>query len=346
MTSPVPLVGTGGGAPLLTTVVGSLPKPAWLFDATNRLDGWLSSGDLLRQAQDDATRLAILDQEDAGVDILSDGEQRRESFIYYFQRHLEGFDYQKRGVKSIRRGHNTMLVPTIVAPLRRREPITLDDLRFLRAHTRRRVKMTLVGPMTLADTSLDDYYHDERALAMDAAAAINQEILDLQDAGCDVVQIDEPVFSRYPEKTAEWGIECLDRCLEGVSIATAVHICFGYPHPDRPRDGRFGYEPILPHLARSRIRQLSLEFEAPAVDVSLLAAVAHKEIIFGCIATGTNEVESPEHVAQRLREALRFIPPERLFPAPDCGLVVTSPELARAKLAAMVQGAELALRRP
>jgi len=342
-------------APFLTTVIGSMPKPAWL-QAKTALDApgadhhgsgaaWAFEEEVLREAQDDATRVALRDQERAGVDIISDGEQRRKSYLTYVTSRLEGFDYQTLAEKWIRNGRRLARVGRCVGPIRRRAPVLEEDLRFLLRETRSPVKVTLPGPLTVADSTFDAHYGDERALALDLAAALNEEARALDRLGPAVIQFDEPAFSRYPEKVAEWGIEALDRCVEGLRAKTAVHICYSYPMPGVPRPIMDSYPTLLKELERSKVEQLALEFEASGLDPALLRLCPSKTVIFGCIDNGKEETETPEHIASKLLAAARHHSPEKLQAAPDCGLVPLSRAAARSKLAAMVEGARLARER-
>jgi 5-methyltetrahydropteroyltriglutamate--homocysteine methyltransferase len=338
--------------PFTTTVVGSLPKPAWLYqqrplagpgtDHHGSGADWNFEGELLERAQDDATRLAIHTQESAGIDIISDGEQRRKSYLTYIANRLTGFDYESLAEKWIRDGRRLAQVGRCVGPVGWPGPLAVDDLRFLKAETTRPVKMTLPGPMTIVDSTFDAHYGNDRDFAMAVAAAINMEALELDKLGPAVIQIDEPVFSRYPEQVADWGIEALDRCLEGVNAATAVHVCYSYAMPGVPRPIKPSYPVILAELERSSVEQLALEFEAPRLDPALLELCPSKTVLFGCVDNGNDTVEAPDWIAGRLMQAARYHDPEKLQAAPDCGLVPLSPELARAKLHALVAGARLA----
>ncbi len=341
--------------PFLTTVIGSMPKPAWLYEqvAFNAKDqdhhgsgaDWGFAGELLRQAQDDAVRATIHSQERLGIDIISDGEQRRKSYLTYITMHLAGFDYDTLAEKWIRDGRRRAQVGRCVGPVHRREPILRADLHFLLDEARSQVKITLPGPMTVVDSTFDAYYGDERTLALAVAAALNEEARELDKLGPAVIQFDEPVFSRYPEKVSAWGIEALDRCLEGLQAQTAVHICYSYPSPDLPRPIKPSYPTILQALEGSHVDQLALEFAAPQLDPALLRHCPSKTVLFGCIDNGTEEVESPEHIAARLLAAAAYLAPTQLQAAPDCGLMPLSPAAARAKLAALVEGARLARER-
>jgi len=338
--------------PFLTTVVGSMPKPPWLYSQVSLDDGktdhhgqggdWALQDPELAQAQDDATRLVIHDQERAGIDIISDGEQRRKSYLTYITTRLEGMDYETLGEKWIRDGRRLALVGRCTGLVRRKGPILADHLRFLLGQTSLPVKITLPGPMTVVDSVLDAFYGDEREFALAIAEALNEEARALDLLGPAVIQFDEPVFSRYPEKVVDWGIEALDRCLEDISAQTAVHVCYSYPIPGLARPIKPSYPAILGELEKSKVDQLALEFEAPGLDPALLSHCPSKTVLFGCIDNGNEEVETPEHIADRLLTAARHHPPDKLQAAPDCGLVTLTGAVARAKLAAMVQGARLA----
>jgi len=338
-----------------TTVVGSMPKRGWLFEPNLAVDGkrdhfgdpgsWhFDQADTLREAQDDATRIVLREQERAGIDIVSDGEQRRKNYVVHHTMNMHGFDYETLGEKTTRGGRRTVLAGRCVGPIEHRNAVAVDDLKFALAETDQPVKVTLPGPMTVADSVHDAYYHDEKALAFAWAAAINQEAKLLAEAGAAVVQIDEPVFSRFPQKTADWGIQALDVCIEGLSCATAVHICYGYPQPGLQRPVVDSYGEIIAELENSKVDQLALEFEGPSLDVKYLAACPSKTVLFGCVFNSDDSDETPRHIADRLLAAAEVLPPEQIQAAPDCGLVMMTPARAREKLAKMVEGARLARR--
>lgn len=342
--------------PFLTTVVGSQPKPAWLFEHLPMDTGdakqvhgqgadWRLEGDALTDAQDDAVRLAIGDQERAGLDIVSDGEQRRKSYLTTVTMRLDGYDYENLVPKLTRGGRRTAEVGQCVGPVRRTRPIVEDELRFAQSITDRPVKITLPGPMTVLDSTYDAHYGDERTYALAIAAALNDEARALDALGPAVIQFDEPAFSRYPEKVKEWGIEAIERTVDGVQSTTAIHICYSYPMPGVPRPIVDSYPVILAELEASSIDQVSLEFEMAKLDPKLLRHCPSKTVLFGCIGNDTEEVETPEHVAERLVAAARHHPADRILAAPDCGLVPVSRATSRAKLRAMVEGAHLARRR-
>jgi 5-methyltetrahydropteroyltriglutamate--homocysteine methyltransferase len=334
--------------PLLpTTVVGSYPQPDWLIDRDRLLGSlparvrmrelWRVAEPYLAQAQDDATALAIADQERAGVDIVTDGEIRRESYSNRFATALEGLDIDNPAMVPGRAG-GMNAVPRVVGRVRRTRPVEVDDLRFLRARTDRAVKITLPGPFTMTQQAYNEAYDDEAELAMDLAAAVNEEVRDLFAAGADVVQIDEPWLQSRPEKAREFALPAIDRALEGAPGTTALHTCFGYAHVvhDRPS----GY-PFLAELGACTADVLAIEAAQPRLDVSVLEPLAAKTVIVGVLDLSHPEPETPEVVAERIEAALRVIPPDRLQVGPDCGMKYLSRDLAFAKLRALVEGARI-----
>jgi 5-methyltetrahydropteroyltriglutamate--homocysteine methyltransferase len=332
---------------LPTTLVGSYPQPDWLIDRGKLLkqmparvrarELWRVAPEWLEQAQDDATVLAIRDQERAGLDIVTDGEMRRESYSNRFATALDGVDIDHPGTTMGRAGRTTT-VPRVVGPIRRRHPVEARDVAFLRAHTDRMIKMTVPGPFTMAQQAQDDFYHDERALALDYAAAVNAEIKDLFAAGADIVQVDEPWMQARPDKARAYGVEALDRALDGVTGTTAVHLCFGYAA--MVRDKPPGYS-FLPELERSAARQISIETAQPNLDCAVLAELPSKTIMLGVLDLSDATPETPEVVAARIRRALPYVPAERLVIAPDCGLKYLTRDAAFAKMRAMVEGAAI-----
>jgi 5-methyltetrahydropteroyltriglutamate--homocysteine methyltransferase len=330
-----------------TTVVGSYPQPDWLVDREqlrSRLpprvrarEIWRVPDPFLEEAQDDATRLAIADMEGAGVDIISDGEIRRESYSNRFATALDGFDIDHPGTAIDRTGHPNP-VPRVVGPVRRTRPVEVRDLQFLREHTRRPIKITVPGPFTVTQQAQNDYYPDERSLALAVAAAINEEIKDLFAAGADVVQIDEPYLQARPERAREYGVEVINRALEGITGTTALHMCFGYAAIVHDRPGQYAF---LPELNACAARQISIEAAQPGLDLSILRALPEKTIILGVLNLGDERVETPEVVADRIRDALRQVEPERLVVAPDCGMKYLPRDIAFAKLQSMVEGAKI-----
>ncbi len=332
-----------------TTLVGSYPQPEWLIDR-QRLAGrfpprvrarelWRVPQPLLQEAQDDATLVAIKAQEDAGLDIISDGEIRRESYSNLFANALEGVDLDNPGTALDRSGHPNP-VPRVIGTIRRRHAVGVRDLNFLLAHTDRRVKVTVPGPFTMAQQAQIDYYGGERRLAaMDYAAAVNAEIRDLFHAGADVVQVDEPYMQARPDEARAYGLEVLNRALEGVSGNTAVHICFGYAAIIHSRPSGYSF---LSELGQCSCRQISIETAQSNLDCSVLSNLAGKKIILGVIDLSSPEVETPEKVAARIQRALPFVAAEDLIVAPDCGMKYLPREVAFGKLQAMVAGARMA----
>ncbi len=338
---------------LTTTLAGSLPKPSWLADPRLQLFApWVPPADRLREAQDDAVRLCLLDQEEAGIDIVSDGEQRRRHYIWGFLDGLTGTDTQRLGKKRTRGGRYVaeQEVARIIGEVTRPAPVMGPALAFAKAHTRRPIKVALPGPMTMVDTTLDEHYgQDEESLAMRFAALLNAEARDLAAAGAAVIQFDEPCFNIYLDKVKAWGIRALEAAIEGVSCTTAIHICYSYGIPRvlawKKANTEWGqYAVTLPLLRETRIAQISVECAASGVDVALLAEARGKDILLGVIDVGTEEVESPALVAERIRKALPHVEPGRLFPCTDCGLVPRSRQAARAKLRALVEGAQMVRR--
>jgi 5-methyltetrahydropteroyltriglutamate--homocysteine methyltransferase len=334
---------------LQTTIAGSLPKPGWLAEPGVLFAPWRLAGEQLREGQDDAVRLALADQQAAGIDIVTDGEQRRRHYIWGLLAGLTGIDTDRLGTKRARGGRysQTTAVARIVGDVAWAGPVLADAVRFAREHTARPLKVTLPGPMTTVDSLLDEHYgEDEPALAMRFAALLNREVRALAEAGADVIQFDEPCFNIYLDKVQAWGIEALERCIDGVRARTAVHVCYGYGVPQvlawkgQNRDwGHYGV--TLPLLAKSHIGGVSVECAGSGVDASVLAALEGKDVIVGVIDVGTEGVESAETVADRIRRALPYVPPERLFPCTDCGLVPRSRAAARGKLRALAAGAAL-----
>ena len=333
--------------PLATTVVGSYPQPDWLIDRErlgSRLpprvrarELWRVSEDLLEQAQDDATRLAVSDMERAGVDVVTDGEMRRESYSNRFATALDGVDLDEPGVALDRTGHENP-VPRVTGPIRRTRPVEVRDVEFLRSITDRRIKITVPGPFTMTQQAQNDYYDDEGRLALAYAAAVNEELHDLKAAGADIVQIDEPYLQARPEPAREYAVEAIDRALEGIEGPTVLHTCFGYAHI--VHDRLPGY-PFLRELDECRATHLSLEAAQPNLAADVLRKVPSKIVVLGVLDLGSPEVETPEVVATRIRTALEVLPPERLIVAPDCGMKYLPRERAYGKLEAMVAGARL-----
>jgi 5-methyltetrahydropteroyltriglutamate--homocysteine methyltransferase len=331
---------------LPTTLVGSYPQPDWLIDRTRlarqvprvrAADLWLIDPERLELAQDDATLLAIRDQERAGIDIVTDGEQRRESYSNRFATALDGIDLDNPG-KTPNRTGGFSTVPRVVGPIRRRHPVEVRDLKFLRANTDRTIKMTVPGPFTMSAQCQDDFYHDDEQLAFAYADAVNAEIKDLFAAGADIVQIDEPWMQARPEQARRYGLNALDRALAGVKGTTAVHICFGYAAvvKDKPRSYAF-----LSEFEQSAVDQISIEAAQPKLDLTILPQLASKTIMLGVLDLSDPAIETPAAVADRIRAALAFVPAERIVVAPDCGLKFLAREAAYGKMRAMVEGAAI-----
>jgi 5-methyltetrahydropteroyltriglutamate--homocysteine methyltransferase len=334
-----------------TTIAGSLPKPAWLAEPNMLWPPWKLAGDDLTAAKRDATLLAIKQQEDAGIDIVTDGEQSRQHFVHGFLENVEGIDFGQRVEMGIRNDRYKAMVPTVTGALRLRGRVHETEARLARAHTTRKLKFTLPGPMTIVDTIADAYYGDHVKLAMAFAALLNEEARALEVDGVDVIQFDEPAFNVYMQAVKEWGVTALERAAEGLSCKTAVHICYGYGIPANiDWKGTLGsewrqYEKTFPVLAASRIDQVSLECRNARVPMRLMQLLAGKEVLVGVIDVATDRVETPEEVADTIEEALGYVPTERFFPCTNCGMAPMHRDVAEAKLTALGAGAALARRR-
>ena len=332
--------------PLLpTALVGSYAQPEWLIDRaklagrfpprTRQQELWRIAPEFLEEAWDDATIYAIHEQERAGLDIVTDGEMRRESYSNRFATALDGVDMDNHGTALDRSGE-PVPVPRVIGPISRRHAVQVRDVEFMRQHTNRATKITVPGPFTMSQQAQDDYYGDPEALALAYAAAVNEEIKDLFAAGADVVQLDEPYMQARPDKARAYGLKALARALEGVQGTTALHICFGYAHliHERPE----GYN-FLPELAASAVQQISIETAQSNLDCAVLEKLPGKTIILGVLDLSTHEVETPEVVAARIRRGLAHIAPQQVIVAPDCGLKYLPREVAFGKMRAMVEGA-------
>ena len=330
-----------------TTLVGSYPQPEWLIDR-KKLAGrfpprvraselWRIDAAHLKEAQDDATVLAIQAQEAAGLDIVTDGEIRRESYSNRFATSLEGVDINNPGTALDRSGHPNP-VPRVVGKVRRKHPVEVEDLLFLKRNTSRKTKITVPGPFTMAQQAQNDFYGTEEEAAMDYAAAVNEEIRDLFAAGADIVQVDEPYMQARPEKARQFGLKALNRALEGVKGVTAVHICFGYAAIIHQRPSGYSF---LPEFAGCSCRQVSIETAQSHLDCSVLEKLKDKKIMVGCIDLSDMNVETPQQVVERLKRALKHMQPENLIVAPDCGMKYLPREVAFGKMRAMVEGAKL-----
>jgi 5-methyltetrahydropteroyltriglutamate--homocysteine methyltransferase len=330
-----------------TTLVGSYPQPEWLIDR-KKLAGrfpprvrarelWRVEPAYLQEAQDDATVLAIRAQEQAGLDIITDGEIRRESYSNRFATALEGVDIDNPGSALDRSGHPNP-VPRIVGRIRRKHPVEVQDLLFLKMHTKKQVKMTVPGPFTMSQQAQNDFYKSEEEAAMDYAAAVNEEIKDLFANGADIVQVDEPYMQARPDRARQYGLKALNRALEGVSGTTAVHICFGYAAIIHARPEGYSF---LPELAGSPCKQVSIETAQSNLDTAILLKLPGKKIMVGCIDLSDMAVETPQKVVERLKKALEHVKPQNVIVAPDCGMKYLPREVAYGKMKAMVEGARL-----
>ncbi len=330
-----------------TTVVGSYPQPDWLIDRASLGRGfiprlparelWRIPAEFLEQAQDDATLLAVRDMEEAGVDIITDGEARRESYSNRFATALDGIDTTRPGTVLGRTG-KPVSVPRVIGPIRRTRPVQVRDVEFLRRHTTRRIKMTVPGPFTMSQQAQNEYYPDEESMALAYAAAVNEEIRELFRAGADVVQLDEPWMQSRPEQARRYAVKAINRALEGAQGTTAVHTCFGYAVSVKQKPNAYSF---LPELEYSAAQHVSLEAAQPQLDLSILKALPSKKIILGVLNLNDMTPETPEVVAKRIRLALPFVPPERLLVAPDCGMKYLPRDVAYEKLHAMVMGAKI-----
>ena len=333
-----------------TTIAGSLPKPAWLATPRTLWAPWRLEDATLEEGKRDAVRLALRDQEEAGIDVVTDGEQTRRHFVWGFVERLDGVDFSKMVTIGIRADRYKADVPTVTAPLRRRGPIHTEEVRFLRSQTRQRIKFTMPGPMTIADTIHDTHYGSRNRLGMALAALINEEARELAALGVDVIQLDEPAFNVYMDEVREWGIEALNRAVEGLTCKTAVHICYGYGiKANTDWKQTLGsewrqYELTFPLLAGSRIGGVSLECANSRVPMSLIGLLGGKDVLVGAIDVASDRVETPEEVAAVIREALKHVKSSQIFPCTNCGMVPLDRELARAKLRALAGGAALVRR--
>jgi len=331
---------------LPTTIAGSLPKPAWLAEPLALWAPWKLEGDALAQGKRDAVRLALFDQEHAGIDIVTDGEQTRRHFVTTFIEGLDGVDFANKKTVRIRNRYDAD-VPMVVGPVSRRHPIYVDDARFLRGETDRRVKYTLPGPMTMVDTLYDGHYKSREKLAWAFAEILNEEARAIEATGVDVVQFDEPAFNVYFDEVRDWGVAALERAAQGLACTTAVHICYGYGiKANNDWKKTLGaswrqYEQTFPLLAQSRIGQVSLECANSHVPIELIGLLAGKDVLVGAIDVASDQVETPADVAATLRAALQFVPAERLYPCTNCGMVPLPRDVARGKLQALVAGAAL-----
>jgi 5-methyltetrahydropteroyltriglutamate--homocysteine methyltransferase len=332
---------------LETTIAGSLPKPSWLAEPRKLWPAWKLDGDALADAKRDATILSLKLQEDAGIDIVSDGEMSRQHFVHGFLENLDGIDFSKRVTMGIRNNRYEAEVPTVTGPLRRRGSVHATEARLARAHTARALKFTLPGPMTIIDTIADAHYGDRIAMAMAFADLLNEEARELAEIGVDVIQFDEPAFNVYLDEVVDWGVEGLHRAIDGLECKTAVHICYGYGIKANI-DWKAGlgsewrqYERIFPALAASRIDQVSLECANSRVPIELMRLLEGKDVLVGAIDVASEHIETPEEVAATIERAMKYVPADRLYPCTNCGMAPLDQQLAYKKLEALSAGATL-----
>ncbi|MFY8297836.1 methionine synthase [Pseudoalteromonas sp. SS15] len=331
---------------LPTSTAGSLPKPSWLAQPEVLWSPWKLSGQELIDGKHDALRVSLLEQYQTGLDIVSDGEQTRQHFVTTFIEHLDGVDFENRRTVKIRDRYDAS-VPTVYGPVSRQKPVFVEDAKFLRAQTDKPIKWALPGPMTMVDTLFDDHYKSREKLAWEFAVILNQEAKELEAAGVDIIQFDEPAFNVFFEEVNEWGIKCLERAIEGLNCETAVHICYGYGiKANTDWKKTLGsewrqYEEVFPKLQQSNIDIISLECHNSRVPIELLSLIRGKKVMVGAIDVATNTIETPEEVANTLREALRYVDADKLYPSTNCGLAPLAREVARGKLAALAKGAEI-----
>ena len=334
-----------------TTIAGSLPKPFWLAETNKLWPKWQASGAALDQAKRDATLLWLKEQEDAGIDIVTEGEQSRQHFVHGFVEFVDGIDFEHKVKMGIRNNRYDAMVPTVVGPLRLKGRVHQTEARLARAHTSKKLKITMPGPMTIIDTVADTYYGDRVKMAMAFADLLNQEARALQDDGVDIIQFDEPAFNVYMSEVTQWGIEALHRAIDGLTCTTAVHICYGYGiEANVAWKQTLGeewrqYEQIFPALAASRIDQVSLECARSKVPIQLLALLEGKDVLVGVIDVASDEIETPEQVADTIGRALQYVPKKHLFACTNCGMAPMDRAIAVAKLDALVKGTALARQR-
>jgi 5-methyltetrahydropteroyltriglutamate--homocysteine methyltransferase len=334
-----------------TAIAGSLPKPAWLAETEKLWPQWKAQGPELQQAKADATLLWIKAQEDAGLDVIGDGEQARQHFVHGFVEQVEGIDFVNKVKMGIRNNRYDAMVPQVVAPLKLKGRVHAFEAQLARKHTKKLLKFTLPGPMTIVDTVADRFYGDKVKMAMAFAELLNQEALALQADGVDIIQFDEPAFNVYMADAADWGVKALERAAQGLTCKTAVHICYGYGIEANVKwketlgEEWRQYEQVFPALAKSRIDQVSLECFHSHVPPELMKLLAGKEVMVGVIDVASNDIETPEQVAQTIGEALKYVPRDKLIACTNCGLAPMSREVAMAKLDALAKGAALARER-
>ncbi|GAL18812.1 5-methyltetrahydropteroyltriglutamate-homocysteine methyltransferase [Vibrio maritimus] len=329
-----------------TSTAGSLPKPTWLAEPETLWSPWKLDGDELITGKQDALRITLQEQETSGIDIVSDGEQSRQHFVTTFIENLSGVDFENKKTVRIRDRYDAS-VPGVVAPVSRQKPVFVDDAKFLRAQTDQPIKWALPGPMTMVDTLYDDYYKDRKTLAFEFAKALNEEAKELEAAGVDIIQFDEPAFNVFLDEVNDWGIQALEIACEGLKCETAVHICYGYgikANTDWKKtlgaEWRH-YERTFPAIQQSSIDIISLECHNGRVPFEVLELLKGKKVMVGAIDVATNDIETPEEVAATIREALKYVDADKLFPCTNCGMAPLSRDVARGKLQALAAGAEI-----
>ena len=331
---------------LPTSTAGSLPKPSWLAEPEKLWSPWLLQGAELIEGKQDALRISLLDQQRAGIDIVSDGEQTRQHFVTTFIEHLDGVDFEKRETVRIRNRYEAS-VPTVVGAVSRSRPVFVEDARFLRQHTTQPIKWALPGPMTMIDTLYDGHYRSRERLAWEFAGILNEEARELEAAGVDIIQFDEPAFNVFFDEVNDWGVATLERAIEGLKCQTAVHICYGYGiKANNEWKGTLGsewrqYEESFPKLQKSNLDMISLECHNSRVPMDLIELIRGKKVMVGAIDVATNVIETPEEVAETLRKALRFVDADKLYPCTNCGMAPLSRSIALGKLQALSAGAEI-----
>ena len=331
---------------LPTSTAGSLPKPAWLAEPETLWSPWKLQGAELIDGKQDALRVALQEQQQAGVDIVSDGEQTRQHFVTTFIEHLNGVDFENRKTVTIRNRYEAS-VPSVIGPVSRSKPVFVEDAKFLRSQTKQPIKWALPGPMTMIDTLYDAHYESREQLAWEFAKILNQEAKELEAAGVDIIQFDEPAFNVFFDDVNDWGIKCLERAIEGLECETAVHICYGYGiKANTDWKQTLGnewrqYEEVFPKLQKSNIDIISLECHNSRVPIELLALIRGKKVMVGAIDVASNEIETPEEVAHTLREALKYVDADKLYPCTNCGMAPLPRQIASAKLSALSKGAEI-----
>ena len=331
---------------LPTSTAGSLPKPAWLAEPETLWSPWKLQGAELIDGKQDALRVALQEQQQAGVDIVSDGEQTRQHFVTTFIEHLNGVDFENRKTVTIRNRYEAS-VPSVIGPVSRSKPVFVEDAKFLRSQTKQPIKWALPGPMTMIDTLYDAHYQSREQLAWEFARILNQEAKELEAAGVDIIQFDEPAFNVFFDDVNDWGIKCLERAIEGLKCETAVHICYGYGiKANTDWKQTLGnewrqYEEVFPKLQKSNIDIISLECHNSRVPIELLALIRGKKVMVGAIDVASNEIETPDEVAQTLREALKYVDADKLYPCTNCGMAPLPRQIASAKLNALSKGAEI-----